>query len=697
MRRDLPAAARARARLRRRRASSSRTSRDLGDLAPVPVAVAAGAVGLDARLRRRRPDARLATRSAARRACARCASAGPAGSCSTSSPTTWASRTRTAGGPTRSCARSSSTATRTTAGTGASSTSTTSPRCASRTTRSSRVTHGKVLELVRDGRRRRAARRPSRRPRRPGRLPARGCATPARAHVWVEKILAPRRAAARLAGRGHGRLRVPQRRRGAVRRPGRRGRADRAVRRSSRARRGRSPRSRSRRRSSRRRRRSRARSRGCARCSTSPASPTRSRRCRSTAPTSSRGRGRVERRRPRGGRGGRDRRAPRATCCCSRERGHDEFVTRFQQTSPPVTAKGVEDTAFYRYNRLLALNEVGGDPARFGHRASPTSTPRTRSAPSASRAACSSPRRTTRSARATCARGSARSPGWRASGASTCCAGARSTRPLRAGGAPDANEEYLHLPDARRRLADRRRAPRGLPREGAARGQAQHELGRAGPRLRGARSSASRSRCSHHEPFLDGLRAVRRAGRRGGAAQRARPAAAEAHRRPGVADIYQGDELEALVARRPRQPPAGRLGGAPRGARRAARRRRADARDDEAAPHLRARSSCARGGREAFAGAYEPRRRPARACAPSCAAATVLVVVPVRDWRRRGGAAGLAGRWRDVLTGEERDLGRRGRRRRARRPGRAGAARARVGPGRAAVVAGGRRIDAQRW
>jgi (1->4)-alpha-D-glucan 1-alpha-D-glucosylmutase len=42
------------------------------------------------------------------------------------------------------------------------------------------------------------------------------------------------------------------------------------------------------------------------------------------------------------------------------------FVTRFQQTSPPVTAKGIEDTAFYRYNRLTALNEVGGDPARFG-------------------------------------------------------------------------------------------------------------------------------------------------------------------------------------------------------------------------------------------------------------------------------------------------------------------------------------------
>ena len=48
------------------------------------------------------------------------------------------------------------------------------------------------------------------------------------------------------------------------------------------------------------------------------------------------------------------------------ERGHDELVRRFQQTTGPVMAKGVEDTAFYRYGRLLALNEVGGDPGRFG-------------------------------------------------------------------------------------------------------------------------------------------------------------------------------------------------------------------------------------------------------------------------------------------------------------------------------------------
>jgi (1->4)-alpha-D-glucan 1-alpha-D-glucosylmutase len=42
------------------------------------------------------------------------------------------------------------------------------------------------------------------------------------------------------------------------------------------------------------------------------------------------------------------------------------FVTRFQQTTPAIMAKGVEDTAFYRYDRLIALNDVGGDPSRFG-------------------------------------------------------------------------------------------------------------------------------------------------------------------------------------------------------------------------------------------------------------------------------------------------------------------------------------------
>ncbi|HMH92981.1 MAG TPA: malto-oligosyltrehalose synthase [Streptosporangiaceae bacterium] len=43
-----------------------------------------------------------------------------------------------------------------------------------------------------------------------------------------------------------------------------------------------------------------------------------------------------------------------------------ELAVRFQQTCGPVMAKGVEDTAFYRWSRLTGLNEVGGDPGRLG-------------------------------------------------------------------------------------------------------------------------------------------------------------------------------------------------------------------------------------------------------------------------------------------------------------------------------------------
>ncbi len=43
-----------------------------------------------------------------------------------------------------------------------------------------------------------------------------------------------------------------------------------------------------------------------------------------------------------------------------------DFVMRFQQMTGPIMAKGVEDTAFYIYNRFVSLNEVGGNPERFG-------------------------------------------------------------------------------------------------------------------------------------------------------------------------------------------------------------------------------------------------------------------------------------------------------------------------------------------
>jgi (1->4)-alpha-D-glucan 1-alpha-D-glucosylmutase len=52
-----------------------------------------------------------------------------------------------------------------------------------------------------------------------------------------------------------------------------------------------------------------------------------------------------------------------------RETARDEvirFAMKFQQYTGPVMAKGLEDTAFYRYHRLISLNEVGGDPRQFG-------------------------------------------------------------------------------------------------------------------------------------------------------------------------------------------------------------------------------------------------------------------------------------------------------------------------------------------
>ncbi|MBV9080641.1 MAG: malto-oligosyltrehalose synthase [Elusimicrobia bacterium] len=47
-------------------------------------------------------------------------------------------------------------------------------------------------------------------------------------------------------------------------------------------------------------------------------------------------------------------------------RDRRQFVMRFQQLTSPVMAKGMEDTSFYRYFPLASLNEVGGDPHRFG-------------------------------------------------------------------------------------------------------------------------------------------------------------------------------------------------------------------------------------------------------------------------------------------------------------------------------------------
>lgn len=61
---------------------------------------------------------------------------------------------------------------------------------------------------------------------------------------------------------------------------------------------------------------------------------------------------------------------PAAAFSRAEQRHRLEFAMKFQQYTGPVQAKGFEDTAFYRYNLLASLNEVGGDPQRFGR--SPT-------------------------------------------------------------------------------------------------------------------------------------------------------------------------------------------------------------------------------------------------------------------------------------------------------------------------------------
>jgi (1->4)-alpha-D-glucan 1-alpha-D-glucosylmutase len=43
-----------------------------------------------------------------------------------------------------------------------------------------------------------------------------------------------------------------------------------------------------------------------------------------------------------------------------------DFAMKFQQITAPITAKGIEDTAMYRFNRLISLNEVGGEPGSYG-------------------------------------------------------------------------------------------------------------------------------------------------------------------------------------------------------------------------------------------------------------------------------------------------------------------------------------------
>jgi (1->4)-alpha-D-glucan 1-alpha-D-glucosylmutase len=325
-----------------------------------------------------------------------------------------------------------------------------------------------------------------------------------------------------------------------------------------------------------------------------------------------------------------------------RERGHDELVTRFQQTSPPIMAKGIEDTAFYRHLRLLALNEVGGDPARFGLSVDAFHAANARRA-----------ERFPRGLLVTQTHDTKRSGDVRARiGALSTMAeewAALAERWVDEADAPDEHCAYLILQtlvgcwpiEAERLEAYVEKALREakLRTSWAAPDEAYEAAAR-----RYARAVAERP----PDGFEDLAARVREEGRRAALGQLLLKLTS-----PGVPDVYQGDELEALSLvdpdnRRPvdweaRRGALARLGAgeAPRdfGERKLDLIRRALA--------LRRRRPTA------FEGSYEPIDAGAEVCA-YLRGEEVLAVVPVRadDDAEVAGS----GRWRSVLDAREHDL-----------------------------------------
>jgi (1->4)-alpha-D-glucan 1-alpha-D-glucosylmutase len=225
------------------------------------------------------------------------------------------------------------------------------------------------------------------------------------------------------------------------------------------------------------------------------------------------------------------------------EPGHDEFVTRFQQTTGPVMAKGVEDTAFYRYVRLTALNEVGGDPGRFSldveafHR-----TNQARAARFPRHMLASQTHDTKRSGdvRARIAALTYHAAEWTA----LVCGWRETNRPLRNGGGPDANEEYLIYqtligawPIEPERLRDYL--------EKALR-EAKLNTNWDQPDLEWERSVQTFAAALYeHQPFLESFEPFLRKVVADGESA-ALGALLLRLTSPGVPDIYQGDELRTL-------------------------------------------------------------------------------------------------------------------------------------------------------
>ncbi len=329
-----------------------------------------------------------------------------------------------------------------------------------------------------------------------------------------------------------------------------------------------------------------------------------------------------------------------------------ELVVRFQQTTPPVMAKGVEDTAFYRYCRLLALNDVGGDPSRFGidvEQFHAACTERAERFPQAMLTTQTHDTKRSGDVRARIGVLSSIAGEWAAAVRRWMAI----TESLRSAGAPDDAERYFIFQtlvgawplEPARLQAYMQKALREAKRN-TSWVQQNREWEDAVASFCGALLS--------HTDFLaefEPLAArVAQLGDRAGLGQLVLKLTT-----PGIPDTYWGDELPMLALvdpdnRRPvdwgwhRAMLHRLMGGAP-----------PDSRTIKLFVAMRLLGLRARRPEPFLAGDYEPLAAGEHVCA-FIRGGQVLVAVAVRPWVPEGELAGVAGDWRDVFSGEERSL-----------------------------------------